>query len=403
MGKPLEGIRVVELGTHVAVPIAARMMADWGADVIKVEPPTGEPWRTIGESYGVPIREDHNPCFQPENANKKSLVINLKDPAGLEVFMKLVGTADIFISNTRPKALQKLGVDYESLKAKFPKLIYGHFSGYGPLGPEKDRPGFDVAAYWMKGGMPAEWTLKGHPPFKPQAGFGDATCGSLLLNGLLAALIARDKTGQGDYLQISLYGSAIWFNLNGIITSQPQYGMKFPRGKEDYKAPWNAMYQSKDGDWFTWSLPDWNKRYKEFLAAVHLEKYADDPRFSSIAATSENIVFVIDAIEEAFLAMGTDELVKNLTECDFVFNRAVNTAEIPTDEQALANGYITTLTMEDGVDVAMPSNPLQFASFKPEFKLAPHLGQDTKQVLADLGYDGKAVEELVGKGAVVSK
>jgi crotonobetainyl-CoA:carnitine CoA-transferase CaiB-like acyl-CoA transferase len=400
MNKPLDGIRVVELGTHVAVPKAARMMADWGAEVIKVEPPGGEPWRGIGPSYGVPGAENHNPIFQNENANKKSIVVNLKSPQGAQAFVKLLSAADVFITNTRPKALQKLGIDYDSLKDRLPKLIYGHFSGYGPVGPDKDRPGFDVAAYWMKGGMPAEWTMKGHPPFKPTAGFGDGTCGALLLSGLLAALIAREKSGQGDFLQISLYGSAIWFNSNGVVTSQPQYGMKFPRGKEDFPAPYNMMYQTASGDWIQWSLPDWDKRFKDFLKALHLEQYNDDPRFQNIAATAKNIVEVIDIFEGAFGKMTTEEVVKNLTEGDFVFNKAMNPADVCEDEQAWVNHYLKKVTLEDGKDLALPTNPLQFASFSPDFNLAPHLGADTKAILKDLGYDDAAADELISSGAV---
>ncbi|MDR1132489.1 MAG: CoA transferase [Oscillospiraceae bacterium] len=400
MRKPLEGVRVVELGTHVAVPKAARMMADWGAEVIKVEPPTGEPWRKIGPSYGVPGRSDHNPIFQSENANKDSIVIDLKAPEGLEAFTKILATADVFITNTRPRALQKLGIDYETMKDKFPKLIYGHFSGYGPVGPEKDRPGFDVAAYWMKAGMPAEWTMKGLPPFKPTAGFGDGTCAALLLSGLLAALLAREKSGRGDFLQISLYSSALWFNSSGVVTGQPQYGMKFPRGKEDYPAPYNLLYQTRDGDWILWSLPDWDKRYRDFLKALHLEQYADDARFTTLANAGKHVIEVIDILEKAFRALSTDEVVENLTKGDFVFNRATNPVEISTDEQAWANDYLARLTLEDGKDVVLPTNPLRFESFTPDFKLAPQLGAGTKNILKQAGYGDAAIGQLIDSGAV---
>ena len=181
MNSPLEVLKVIELSTHVAVPKAARIMADWGADVIKVEPPRGEGWRVMGTAYALPCKDDNNPLFQSENANKKSIALNLKSEEGLGVLLKLLGNADVFMTNTRSRSLKKLGLDYETISSKFPKLIYAHFSGFGDDGPEKDRPGFDVGAFWARGGALVEWVLEGNTPSKPVPGFGDGASGSALL------------------------------------------------------------------------------------------------------------------------------------------------------------------------------------------------------------------------------
>ena len=401
MDKPLSGYRVVELGTHVAVPIASRMMADWGAEVIKVEPPRGEPWRTIGNSYGVPCTKEHNPLFQNENANKKDIVLNLKIESGHEAFLKLLETADIFLTNTRPKALKKLGIDYESLSQRYPRLIYGHFSGFGALGPDKDRPGFDVAAFWAKSGIPVEWSTREHPPFKPQAGFGDSISGSLLLSGLLAALLGREKTGRGDFLQISLYGSALWCNNTGVVCTQPQYGLHYPKGKEDFTSPYAPLYCTKDGDWITWSLPDWDTRYKDVLVALKLEEYLDDPRFSTLAGTRNYILELIDIFTAAFAKLTTEEVVTRLTEGGFVFERLIRPEEVCSDEQAWVNHYLRRVTLEDGREVALAENPVQFSSFQTEFSLAPQLGENTRDVLYSIGYNEEAVENLLGEGAAL--
>ncbi|MGD9559725.1 MAG: CoA transferase, partial [Oscillospiraceae bacterium] len=148
--KPLEGIKVVELSTFVAGPSCARMLADWGAEVIKVESPQGDQFRTMGNNYRVPITDVRNPIFDNENANKSFIVLNLKEEKGLEAMLKLLETADVFITNTRPKALRKLGLDYEQINDRCPRLVYGIVLGYGEEGPERDRPAFDYTTFYAR-------------------------------------------------------------------------------------------------------------------------------------------------------------------------------------------------------------------------------------------------------------
>ncbi|MDR1604669.1 MAG: CoA transferase [Gracilibacteraceae bacterium] len=401
MSKPLQGIRVVELGTHIAVPLAARTLADWGAEVIKIEPPNGEPWRPMGKAYGVPARSDHNPLFQTPNMNKQSILINLKSAAGLEAMHKLLAGADIFLTNTRPGALSKLGFSYEALQEKYPRLIYAHFGGYGPEGPDRDRPGFDIAAYWSRTGIPLEWTLAGNIPLKPQGGFGDATCGALLTSGLLAALFGREKTGKGEFLQISLYGAALWFNNCGVVTYQPQYKMNYPRTVADMKNPHSLLYKSKDGDWFLISIPDWDAHYAKLLTMLGLEKYISDERFQGIANFLKNPGPVIDILQkEGYGLIGTRDLEERLVKADFVSQRLFHPSEVLKDEQAWANGYLKEITLEDGEKVALPANPVNFASFREDYALAPQLGADTRAVLKKLGYSDAEVDEMLANGAV---
>jgi len=397
MKKPLEGIRIVELGTYVAVPKCARILSDWGADVIKIESLIGDEWRNIGKGLGVTCKPDNNPLYHPENMNKRNLALNLKTPEGLKILMELIETADIFVTNSRVRSLEKMGLDYASLQNRFPKLIYGLFTGYGQKGPDKDRPGFDVAAFWTKGGMPVEWTVKGHPPFKPQPGFGDSACASMFLAGLLAALFSREKTGKGDFLEISLFGAALWFNSTGVVSCQPQYGRTFPRGIEDCPAPYNLPFQTKDGDWIMWSLPNWDKnaRYKDLLRSLDMEEYINDPRFASLKETGNHRLALREIFEKKFLEYTTQELVRRLTEGDFVFSIAANPKDVIRDEQAWANGFLKKIKMEDGEEVIFPTNPVQFASFTPDFNLAAPLGRDTKGILTELGYGAETIDKLV--------
>jgi crotonobetainyl-CoA:carnitine CoA-transferase CaiB-like acyl-CoA transferase len=385
----------------MAVPIAARAMADWGAEVIKIEPPNGEPWRPMGKTYGVPARDDHNPLFQTPNMNKKSILINLKSPEGSQAMHKLLASADVFLTNTRPNALAKLGFSYEALKEKYPRLIYAHFGGYGPKGPDRDRPGFDVAAYWSRAGMPIEWTMAGNTPLKPPGGFGDATCGAMLTAGLLASLIGREKTGKGEYLQISLYGAALWFNNCGVVTYQPQYKLNYPKAVKDLKNPHAVLYKSKDGDWFLISIPDWDARYAKCLTMLGLEKYISDERFQGLANFAKDPEFVVNTLQnEGYGRVGTKDLEERLIKADFVSQKLLHPSEVVKDEQAWANGYLKEITLEDGDKVALPANPIDFASFQEDYKLAPQPGADTKAVLKDVGYDDAAIANMLAAGAV---
>ncbi|MGI6093774.1 MAG: CaiB/BaiF CoA transferase family protein, partial [Negativicutes bacterium] len=223
MEKPLKGLKVIDLSTVIAVPKAARILAEWGADVIKVEPPSGEPMRTMGKTWGVlPYTEDYNPAFQTENMHKRSIVMDLKKEDGKAAFLKLIEKADIFMTNVRMGSLQKLGLGYEELTRINQGLIYAYFTGYGDKGPEKDKPGFDTTAFWSKSGAMIEWVFEGGRPFRPLGGFGDGACASMLLSGILLALYKRKLTGEGEIITTSLYANALWLNSGGVLMGQPR-------------------------------------------------------------------------------------------------------------------------------------------------------------------------------------
>jgi len=216
MSRPLEGIKVVELSTYAAAPAAGRFLADMGADVIKIEGLSGEPFRTsFGLSVNTPVDEDENPCFQLENANKRSITINLKDPDGKQMLFDLLKDADIFFTNTRINSLKKLGIDYDSIKEQFPSLVYGHVSGYGFKGPDAALPGFDITAFWARGGGIADLAFKGHGPLSTPAAVGDHASTLALVSGLLAGLYRAKTTGEGDYVLVSLFGVSVF--INGLI------------------------------------------------------------------------------------------------------------------------------------------------------------------------------------------
>lgn len=404
MSKPLDGIKVVELGTFIAIPKAARILADWGASVIKVESFTPDAWRTTGKSWNVPCEPDYNPLYQPDNGNKRGIVLNLKSPEGKEAMLKLLKDADVFLTNTRPKGLKSLGFSYEEVKKINEKIIFVSFSGFGEKGPDRDRPGFDVAAFWANSGTLIEWSTKESGPFKPTAGFGDGTNGAIIAAGILAALFRRERTGLGENINTSLYAAALFYNASGIIQGQPQFGLKYPRSRYELPSPSTPLYKTKDEDWVLLSVPNWDGKYADILKVIGLEEYIGDKRFADITEARKDMKFVIDTLDKGFAQTSTADLSKGLIEADIVFERLKNPAELYTDPQAWENNYLREITLENGEKVVVPNNPIQFDSISEyEYTLAPHMGANTTEVLKEYGYDDATIKKMIESKAAMQE
>ena len=227
--KPLEGIKVVELSTMLAGPMTARLLAEWGADVIKVESMNGDPWR---KQYGTslsPYTEHANPNFDMQNINKRFVAFNMRTPEGKEAMMKLLATADVFLTNYRVQALEQMGLTYDQLKDQFPKLVHASVLGYGSEGAEKNRPGYDYTAFCARTGFLRDFAPAGGPPIMTVAGVGDHSVAISLAGGIAAALFKRTKTGVGDKVDVSLLQMGTYIFTGGILNGFN--GREYPRDR----------------------------------------------------------------------------------------------------------------------------------------------------------------------------
>lgn len=401
--KPLEGITVYELGTNVAVPSVARVLQHLGARIIKLEPQGGDVMRTQAPVLNMTYSGDENPAFDMVAANKEFVSFNLKHPAGLEALIKALGRADVFVASFRNKALEKLGLSYEALKEKYPRLIYAHFTGVGETGPDKDAPGYDTTSYAARGGVLYALPQKGTPPINSPVAFGDFQASLCLACGICAALVAREKTGLGDKVTGSLHHTAIYMMTAPIVSAQ--YGNEYPTSRDVAPNPINNVYPTKDGRWVQICIPPYERDHAKLFTLLGLDELIGKEEFSTL----DNILKfgsankIVRAVESKTRLHNLDDLLKMLKENDLSCEKAYTMDEIIKDEQAWANGCLQKVSYPSG-DRVMTLPPIKMASVdaagEPEFKKSRPIGADTAAVLAECGYGPDEIAKLYADGAV---
>ena len=401
---PLEGVKVVEMGTVVAAPTTARMLCAYGAEVIKVEGLDGDVMRVGGVHEYTPYDDDLNPLFTIHNSNKKFISLNYKTEEGKKILLDLINGADVFITNVREKSLVRNGLDYETLKETNPSLIYAHFKGYGDKGPSANDPGFDISAFWLRAGALGDWQTKGSFPFLPTYAFGDMATSSAFLSGILMALYGREKTGKGTKVDISLFANGIWCNAIGVVQTQFEHKHMNPDPLRPTD-PFNQTYLCKDGRWIGVYCNEYEMDREKWYGLFGIPEYATDPDYASIRVMGEKdtIKNVIEKCNEIFLTKTAQEwrdyLSANNCACEILKEQC----EVSTDPQAIENGYMVPVEFldEDHTTVMMPSPPISFSDYdKKEYKPTGPLGEDTDEILASLGYTPEEIAALKDKNAV---
>jgi len=393
----LSGIKVIEMSTYIAGPSCARILADWGADVVKVETPKGDAWRYIAAGL---VTDDADPVFAGDNANKKFAAIDLKVPGGTEVLKTLLKDADVFITNLRPNALEKMGLCYEELSVMNDRLIYALGTGYGLDGPVKDHPGYDTTAFFSRGGISLSFAQKDGIPCNPGAGLGDHVLGTNLALGVLAALYNREKTGKGEFVNSSLFQSAVY--LLSSMTGLVQVGVSFPNSRMDPPNSLNNTYQCKDGKWIMLAGASWAMYLPKFceIAGHRDEFYEHEDYLSPIAG----LIYgqeLSKMVSDIIITKTRDEWVEILTDADFPHEVLQDINDILADEQALVNKYICKKEFEDGTSYVYTNVPVFFGS-QPitDFVHSRSIGADTEEVLKSAGYSEVQIKELLEAGAI---
>lgn len=400
LNKPLEGVKVVDLTYFVAGPGTARILADWGADVIKVEPAFGDPGRGTGAGMTCPADNGCNPFYTTYNANKRGLSVNLKSEEGKEIMDRLLGNSDVLVTSYRTGALKRLGLDYESLRDRHPHLIWAQVNGFGDYGPAKDNPGFDTVAYWARSGAMMDIAERDTNPINPPIAFGDSVTSCSLAGGICAALYRKLKTGKGEKVMVSLFGQAIW-NVGALIAST-QYADEYPKSRKEAISPVINSYQCKDGKWIFLSILE-HERYFGTLCGQVLDRadLAEDSRFATTLEAKKNAAQLIGILDGEFKKHTQDEMVERLTKADIAHERIQHVKDVLSDRQAIENQYIFEYANRDGTRTMYAATPVKFGSSRTESACdAPLVGQDSEEILAELGYPGEVVHKLMEDGIV---
>ncbi|MDT7767778.1 MAG: hypothetical protein QOI30_774, partial [Mycobacterium sp.] len=358
MAGPMEGVNVVELGVWVAGPATGGILADWGADVIKIEPPAGDPGRLFGRMLGLDV--DTSPPFEMDNRSKRSIVLDLATEDGHTAALELISGADVFVTNLRPGALQRLGLDFESVAPGNARLVYGLITGYGETGPDADRAAYDVAAFWSRGGLAHLLTRPGDTPPFQRGGMGDHTAGMTLAAAICAALLARDRTGTGQLVTTSLYRQGAYtvsFDLNTYLMS----GQPIAIGqRESMGNPCMNNYAAGDGRRFWIVGLEADRHWPALCRAVGHTDWLTDPRFSSARSRAVNAVELIGELDQIFATKPLDEWAEIFTrEPDFFWSPVNSIEDVIADEQFHAAGGMVDVPDGQGA-VPMVATPADF-------------------------------------------
>jgi crotonobetainyl-CoA:carnitine CoA-transferase CaiB-like acyl-CoA transferase len=405
MTRPLEGIRVVEVASWMFVPSGGSVLVDWGADVIKVEPMTGDPQRGLITSGLLPGGAGGvNFMVEQPHHGKRSIGLDISEPEGREVLLKLVETADVFLTNYLPQVRRKLGIDTEDLRARNPGIIIARGSGTGPKGKDAERGGYDGAAFWARGGM--GMTLPGlkdgWPSGQPAPAFGDVMGGLATAGAIAAALLKRERSGEPSIVDVSLLATAMW-QLSPLVVASKLFGFsKIPQGdRRKNPNPAVSTYRTKDDRFIALILLQSDKHWEQLVTRLGLPDMATDERFVDSTARAQNAEECVARLDEGFGRMTLAEVTAAFEGFDGVWAPYQTLDELYEDEAVVANGYLPAMTAGNGQEVQLVASPAQFDEQPFPADRAPEHGEHTEMILMDLGYDWDRITALKEAGSVL--
>lgn len=399
MSKPLESVRVLEVAGWTFVPVAGAMMAEMGAEVIKVEPPSGDPQRALTNLLNF---ETHgpNPFIEIPNRGKKSITIDLATDAGREVLLKLAEKSDVFLTSYLEKARKKLRIDVDDIRAVNPNIIYTRGTGWGPNGPMRNDAGYDGVSAWAAAGF-AEHLNRGEPEGPPgqPAAFFDLQGGNTIAGAIGHALFKRERTGEPSIIDVSLMNVGMWamsYNITGapFVEADTVYN-RFAPGN-----PISNFYRTRDQRWLYFNCLQGDRFWAEFCEAVGRPDMIDDERFNTNPLRGKNSAACVAEFDKIFATKTFDEWLEVFADFTGAWSPAFNSREVHDHPQVAANNYLSPLISHDGVDFSVVTGAMQFdgEALRTDDP-APEPGQHTETLLMDSGLEWEEIESLRERGA----
>ena len=375
MSGPLNGVKVIEMGVWVAGPAATGLMADWGADVIKVEPPTGDPQRFVFGALGVADQKGVPP-FEIDNRGKRSVVLDLRNEADLQRMFTLLEDADVFVSNVRPAGLARMGLDPDSLTKRFPRLIYGQLTGYGTTGPDVDKAGYDIGAFWSRTGLAHTTVAPDELPPAIRSGQGDHTTGLSMAAGVMAALFDRERTGKGRVVSTSLLRTGI-YTLGWDVGVFLRFGKRqSTKSSRKNPAPQMNCYRCSDGRAFWLLGMEADRHFPGLLKAIGREELAQVENFKNARARSINAGEFTAVLDEHFATQDYAYWTAKFDENDVWWAPLNSIADAVADPQVIASGAFVDMTPQpDEAPYRAVNSPVDFSGYSPTYGPVPNLGE----------------------------
>ena len=389
MHQVMKGIRVIEVAQYVFVPVASSVLAEWGADVIKVEPPlTGDAYRGLKRTGSLKTDGATNYAFEHANRGKRSIGLDLMTERGRSVLGQLLATADVLITNLLPDSRTRLGLDLDRVRKDNPQIIYARGTALGERGSEHNRGGYDHATYWARSGAQYGATPKGasRPSPMPSGAFGDTTAGLALAGGIAAALLSRERTGEATTVDLSLLGHGLWSMASSIAGALVHDEATDPLPRVPAFNPLAGTYRTQDGRWIVLGMLQGFHQWAEFTRCIERPDWALDPRFSTEATFGEHLQDVERALDELFGAAPLSHWRTVLSNLDAVWEVLQDPLEAANDAQTRSNGYINPRRLV--------ASPVQFGEQPAHAGSAPEAGQQTEEILLSLGFSWDEIADL---------
>ena len=402
----MDGIRILEVCDHTFVPAATAILADWGADVIKIEHAViGDAARGLASSGTVDLGGQVHAIMEHANRGKRSLGLDLKNADGLEVLHRLAATVDVFLVNKPPAVRERLGIDEATIRTHNPTIVYAAGTAWGPRGPEGDRGGYDMTSFWCRSGAAMGTWVPGEPdpPGQPGPAFGDSMGAMTIAGGISAALLARERTGEGQSLEVSLLGTGMWAMGAGIamsgVSGTPWRG--FSLGGRNTFNPLVSSYRTSDDRHLALCCLQAFRYWAPLCEAIGRPDLITDERFADHDSLTANAAEAKAVVEETISSRTLDEVRKLLADFSGQWTPVLDTIEIIDDPQAVANGYVQDLENEAGVPFKLVTTPVQFDGEPAPVHRAPGFNEHGDEILTgDLGLDMDEVIDLKVMGAV---